>query len=111
MRQVQSDEVYTISPKPFVSVNNISHCSLKIDTTDNRILGNVMLDFDEKGTQDYIKVTGNPLYPFIAVVIANKLLYVVENREKMTKGKVTILIDGYSKKELEKMVNAVNRKK
>ncbi len=58
------------------------------------------LDFDEKETQDYIKATGNPSYPFMAVVIANRLLYVVENKEKMTNGNVTILIDGYTKKRI-----------
>jgi hypothetical protein len=111
MRKAQSDEVYKIASKPFVSVNNILHCSLQIDTTDNRILGSIIMDFDEKGTKDFINVTGNPSYPFIAVVIANRLLYVVENREKMTKGKMTVLLDGYSKEEMQSMVNEVKKKK
>lgn len=111
MRKAQSDQVYSVAKKPFVSVDNILHCSLQIDTIEDAIEGSINMGFDEKGTQNFKDITGNPLHPYIAVVVANRLLYVVENQQKITTGKTRILIDGYSKEEMQAMVDEIKKKK
>lgn len=111
MRKEQSNEVYSIAKKPFVSVANILHCNIQIDTTDAGIDGTLNMEFDEKGTQNFKDITGNPLYPYIAVVVANRLLFVVEVQDKVTTGKARILINGYSKEEMEAMVDAISKKR
>jgi preprotein translocase subunit SecD len=111
MRMAQSDEVYSIAKKPSVSVDNILQCSLQIDTTENGIQESINMELDEKATQDFKEITGNPLYPYIAVVVANRLLYVVENQEKVVSGKTRILIDGYTKEEMQAMVDAISKKR
>lgn len=111
MRKEQSNEVYSIAKKPFVAVGNILHCSLQHDTTENGIESSIQIELDEKGTQRFKDVTGNPLYPNIAIVVANRLLYVVEVQAQISTGKTTILLNGYSKEEMEAMVDAVNKKR
>lgn len=110
MRKEQSNEVYSIAKSPFVSVTNIVHCSLQFDTTETGLEGILNLEFDEKGTQSMKDITGNPLYQYIAVVVANKLLYVVEVQGKITTGKTRILLEDYSKNEMQSMVDAINKK-
>jgi preprotein translocase subunit SecD len=111
MRKEQSNEVYSIAKTPFVAVDNIIHCSLQHDTTENGIESSIRMEFDEKGTQSFKDVTGNPLYPNIAIVVANRLLYVVEVQGQISTGKTTILLDGYSKEEMDAMLEAVNKKR
>jgi len=52
MRKEQSNEVYSIAKKPFVSVENILHCRLQLDTLVGDIDGIINMEFDEKGTQN-----------------------------------------------------------
>ena len=111
MRKEQSNKVYSIAKTPFVAVDNIIRCSLQHDTTENGIESSIQMEFDEKGTQSLKDVTGNPLYPNIAIVVANRLLYVVEVQGQITTGKNRILLDGYSKEEMEAMVDAVIKKR
>lgn len=111
MRKEQSNEVYSIAKTPFVAVDNIIHCNLQHDTTQNGIESSIQIELDEKGTKSFKDVTGNPLHPNIAIVIANRLLYVVEVQDQISTGKTTILLDGYSKEEMGAMVDAVNKKR
>jgi hypothetical protein len=69
------------------------------------------MELDEKGTQIFKDITGNPLYPNIAIVVANRLLYVVEVQSQIATGKTDILLEGYSKKEMQAMVDAINNKR
>jgi preprotein translocase subunit SecD len=101
--------VYSIAKTPFVAVDNIIHCNLQHDTIQNGIESSIQIELDEKGTKSFKDVTGNPLHPNIAIVIANRLLYVVEVQEQISTGKTTILLDGYSKEEMDEMVDAVNK--
>lgn len=111
MRKEQSNEVYSIAQKPAVSVYDISHCSLQLDSLTEGIDGILKIEFDEKGTQNFKDITGNPLHPYIAIVIANRLLYVVEVQGQITTGKNNILLEGYSKKEMQAMVDEINKKR
>jgi hypothetical protein len=45
------------------------------------------------------------------VVVANRLLYVVEVQDKVTSSKARILMNGYSKEEMEAMVDAISKKR
>lgn len=111
MRKEQSNEVYSIAKKPFVAVGNIMHCRLQYDTTEAGIETTLNMEFDEEGTQSFKNVTGNPLYPNIAIVVANRLLYVVEVQGEISTGKTRTFLDGYSKEGMESMVDAVNKKR
>lgn len=70
-----SDEVYTILKQPFASVSDFLQANLKIDKA---VKDGISLEivFNPKGAKDIQKGTGDPLHPHIAVVVANKLLYV-----------------------------------
>jgi len=64
-----------------------------------------------KRAHKILNITGNPLYPYIAIVVANRLLYVVEVQAKTLTGKTNILLNDYSKEEMEAMVDAINKKR
>jgi len=51
------------------------------------------------------------MHPTIAVVIANKLLYIITDAEAAQKGEMLIFLEDYSDDELESMLNAVLHKR
>ncbi|MFC0515988.1 hypothetical protein ACFFGT_17330 [Mucilaginibacter angelicae] len=111
MREEKSDEIYTISPLPFASVKNISKVKFEKVQLQEGGYTNLCMTFDDTGTKDLAKGTGNPLYPKIAVIIANKLLYVVENRTSIKTGIMCVALLGYSEKEMDEMRNSIDIKR
>lgn len=111
MQKERSDEIYNISKIPFASVKNI----LRADAQKNIVQGhdtyNITMVFDNKGTKDLEQGTGNPSYPKIAVVIANRLFYVVENVSKISTGIMDVILVDYTEKEVNDLTNAINHKK
>ena len=110
MRLEKSDEIYTISPLPFAAVENIWKTKLEKMLKDGDYT-ELCLTFDAKGTEDLAKGTGNPLYPKIAVIIANRLLYVVENTTSIKTGIMCVALVGYSEQEMENMRKCINIKR
>ena len=111
MKKENSDEIYTISKVPFASVNNIVKAELEQNKLDGKTYNNLCMTFDAEGTKDLEEGTGNPRHPQIAIVIANKLLYVVDNNVNFTTGMMCVALVGYFKMEMEMMLQAVLDKK
>jgi len=111
MRKDHSDEDYNISEKPFVSVKNILSASAQKNVVEGREMYDVNIVLDNAGTKDFALGTGNPEHPYIAVVIANRLLYVVENTTQITTGKMQIMLVDYSEKEVNDMIDAIHHKR
>jgi len=111
MRLEKSNEIYTISRLPFASVINISEANLEKSHLDGKDYMELIMTFDKKGTNDLAKGTGNPLHPKIAVVVANRLLYVLENATSVKSGIMSVLLDGYSGQEIEAMLDSIKNKR
>ncbi len=110
-RKDKSETVYTIASSPFASVKNIGKVKLETAHLKNRNDAELCLTFDKKGTKDLEEGTGDPMHPKIAIVIANKLLYVVENTSKIKTGIMCIALIGYSEQEMETMRRSVENKR
>jgi sulfur transfer protein SufE len=54
---------------------------------------------------------GAQILSLIAVVIANKLLYVVDNDAKIETGRMQILLEGYSDQQLNRIKESIQAKK
>lgn len=67
--------------------------------------------FDSKGRKGLAEGTGNPAHPKIAVIIANKLLFVADSKASITTGVVSVFLDGYSGEEMQQICNSVNEKR
>lgn len=107
----KSNEFYTIAPKPFASVDDIIKTKLeKTKLKNGEIYTELCLTFNAKGAKDIQEGTGNYLHPKIAVVIANKLLYVVESNATITTGIMCIGLYDYSDKEINVLQKEVDRK-
>ncbi len=100
-----------IFPLPFASVVNIKKATLQKTESRYGDFTELCLVFDNKGTKDLAEGTGNALHPKIAVIVANKLLYVVDNTYSIKTGIMYIGLKGYSEKEMKAMLAAVNNKK
>jgi hypothetical protein len=111
MRKDHSDENYDISNKPFVSVKNILRTHAQKNIIQQRVTYGVTIVLDNQGAKYLEEGTGNPAYPYMAVVIANRLLYVVENTSKIKTGIMNIVLVDYTEKEVNEMVDAINKKK
>jgi hypothetical protein len=104
----QSSQEVWIESKAFASADHISQVNLRYDGDglDGKALASLNIQFDAKGTEELAAGTGINSQPKIAIVIANKLLYVVDNRSKISTGSLNILMEGFSVKELEGMRSA-----
>ena len=111
MLKEQSNEVYKISRTPFVAVDNILRASLVKTKLESGISSSIQMVMNNKGTRDLKQGTGNFAHPYIAVVIANRLLYVVENNYKTETGIMTIILANYPEKVMEEMLDAIRHKR
>jgi hypothetical protein len=111
MRKRGSDEFYTIAPAAFASVRNIANTKLKKTNTDKGVYTELCMTFDAKGANDLAEGTGNLLHPKIAVVVANQLLYVVDNTAKIKTGVMFISLEGYTDPELKTLQDEVGHKR
>lgn len=111
MQKAHSNEIYSVARSPFASVDHISRTELSRQNCDGTKTVALCMIFDPEGTKDIQRGTGNPLHPKIAVIIANKLLYVVDNSTRIEKGVMCILVDEYSEQEIAAMQKAIEEKK
>ena len=110
MKKDFSNEIYTLADKPFIGVNNIKYARVQKNKDEQGVYSFLNIVLDDQGTSKLKEVTGNPAYPLIAIVVGNRLLYVVQNKANITTGIMNIIVDGYSDKELKKMLDAISRK-
>jgi hypothetical protein len=111
MKLEHSNEFFTLEQSPFASVDHVAVNYLETDKTDQGTNTELCLKFDPKGTKDIEAGTGNPLHKEIAVVVANKLLYVVENSTNIKTGVMCISVSDYSAGEIQAMQKAIANKK
>lgn len=112
MREEKTNDIYTVARLPFASVQNITKTNFEKGHLQNGgEYTELCMTFNEKGTKAIAEATGNPLHPKIAVVIANKLLYVVENSTVIKTGVMCVAVVGYSEKEMEEMRKAIENKR
>lgn len=110
MRKENSNDVYSLSKTPFASVINIKQTELKTRKLQQGDYTELCMTFDTKGTRDLKEGTGNISHPKIAIVIAGKLLYVVDNTSKIKTGVMCIGLVGYSNEEMGAIKQAVDQK-
>jgi hypothetical protein len=111
MQKDHSDEIYNISKTPFVSINNILRATAQKNVIQGRDTYGITIVLDNPGAKDLEQETGNPSHQYIAVVIANRLLYVVENTSQIKTGIMQIILVDYSEKEVSNMIDAINEKR
>jgi preprotein translocase subunit SecD len=111
MKKENSNEIYSIAKVPFASVNNIVKAELEQTKVNGEIYNELCMTFDAKGTKDLEEGTKNPLHSQLAVVIANKLLYVADNNVKSEIGIMCVALVGYSEQEMQIMRQAIVNKK
>jgi hypothetical protein len=111
IRKEKSDEIYSLSPTPFVSVNDVTKAELQKTKLEDGIYNQLCLTFNDIGKQNLKEGTGSRKYAKIACVIANRLLYVVENKNSIDGGNMCIGLVDYSEKEMQTMLNEVLHKK
>ena len=112
MRMEHSDEVYTILKNPFASVNNIQSTHLAKDKSTKDVTS-LEIVFDSTGTKNLEKATSDLSHPHFAVVVANKLLYVVsiDQSNQISTGRMNIGLEGYTEDEMKEMLTAISHKK
>ena len=111
MRKDHSDEVYDISKNPFVSIKNILRATAQKNVIQGRDTYGVTIVLDNAGTKDLEQGTGNSSHPYIAIVIANRLLYIVENTSQIKTGIMQVILVDYSEKEVNEMIDAISQKR
>jgi len=112
MRLRGTNQVYIIALDPFASVKNTASVKIQRSPANNSAgYFNLCLTFDAKGTNDLKEGTGNLLHPKIAVVVANQLLYVVDNTAKITTGVMNIELINYTDAEIDKLKDFVEHER
>ncbi len=111
MRLRGSDEVYTIARDAFASGKDIVDTRWETTSTKAGVNTNLCMKFNYKGTNDLKDGMGNPMHPKIAAVVANQLLFVVDNSTKVTGGEMCVALIGFSKSEMKAIRLDVMHKK
>jgi hypothetical protein len=111
MKIERLNEVYTISRTPFASVKNISYSEIKKTNLKDGIYAELRMTFDPKGSKDIENATGNVEQPKLAVVVDNKLLYVVDNTTKITTGVMCVGLISNSEDKINAMKHVVDQKR
>jgi len=111
MKLENSGEFFLVDKSAFASVDHIEDNDIQKNKTEQGISKSLYLKFDSEVTKDLAEGTGNPFHSKIAVVIANKLLYVVENNAKIKTGVMNIYVGNYSDQGIQEMQNAIANKK
>ena len=102
------------SKRPIISPSihdNIIKAEVERTFDKDRILIGLYEYFDSTGTIAIKSGTGDSLHPKVAVVVANKLLYVVDNTTKIEKGVMCIMVGQYPEYEIEAMKKAIQEKR
>ena len=100
-----SKEIYNIAPEAFASAKNIIKTKVEKKHHGKETYTELCITFDAKGTKDLKEGTGNPLRPKLAVVVANQLLYVINNTAKITTGIMYIDLLDFSDAEIDALQN------
>ena len=111
MKKERTNEIYSLSKPPFASVYDIKETELRTTKLSQGDYTELCMLFNRKGTKDLEEGTGNSLHPKIAVVMADNLLYVVDNTTKITTGVMCVGLDNYSESEIQAIKKAVDQKK
>lgn len=111
MRMDKSNEYFFVSKIPFASVDNVENVEYSVTKIGNDTFRILTLYFDDIGTKSLKQVTGNSSFPLIAAVVANKLLFVVENHSKIETGNMRLILNEYKEEEILDMKKAISEKK
>lgn len=111
MTKKDSDEQYKIEKTAFASVQHVSFSEITRSKVNGSEYTELCMTFDDDGRKDLEKGFGNPMHPKIAVIVANKLLYVVDNTGKLQSGKTCIGLLNYSEEEIAGIKDAVDNKR
>lgn len=111
MLQETTGKVYSLERKPFAAVDNIVVCNIEEFKTDSTADKYLQMKFDEEGTRNLLAATENPLQAKVALVVGNRLLYVVANNARIETGVVSAYVTDYSPEEIAAMVQAIKEKR
>jgi len=111
VQKYRTSEFYFLNRTPFAGSEHIQKAYLQRDTISDRVVTELNMEYDSIGTIELMKMTGNKAYPQLAVIVANRLIYVFENEQKIITGKMRIILEGYEDRELTGMLNSVQHGK
>ena len=109
-RKDKSDEIFSIAKLPFASVDNIVKVEIEKRFDKDEELTAICEYFDSTGTKALKAGTGDSLHAKLAVIIANRLLYVVDNASKIETGIMRIMVGQYPDYDIEAVKKAVQEK-
>lgn len=110
MSESGSGKIYYLEQEAFASVDHIASAAIEETKTNNDSYRELCMQFDSKGTMDFQNGTDNPQQRPIAVVVVNRLFYVISKSERITTGKVCIYANDISYDELLKMKKQIESK-
>lgn len=110
-REEKTGEIYSIASTPFASVDDVIKTSIQKTKLENgEEYSELCLTFNEKGTENIKAATNKALQSKMAVIIANKLIYVVKIEGVIKTGVVYIGLYDYTEEEIEALKKAVDNK-
>lgn len=104
-------ETVYLSPKPLTSVDDVIASKLTREHIDSGRVDGINLQYNAKGTAALSKFSANPDVHKTAVVIANRLMYIVEIKGHITTGNVSIYLSNQSEQEIEALRQLIEQKK
>ncbi|MBP1649852.1 MAG: hypothetical protein H6Q26_9 [Bacteroidetes bacterium] len=105
-------QIFSLSPTPFVSVDNVRDVQIGQAKYDDGTEGpTLILNFDQKGAWDLEHGTGDGIHDSIAVVIVGNVYYAYKNENKYNLGRVEYGFNRFTNEQMLAMKHAVIMKK
>lgn len=103
----KTDEFYVINPYPIVTGEDMTTLDIQ---TNNRGEKYLLIRFGKRGTEQWRIATQKAIGKNLALIVNNKLVYTPFVNIEITVGISTLLRIDYSKKELEKVKEAIENR-
>lgn len=111
MMRERTHEVYNLNRFPFVPVENMAGVKMEQTPMREGVSTSLVITLDREGTRSLAEGTGNAAYPYIALVVGGRLLFVAKNVSKITGGVMSVLIPGYTQAQIDEMEMAIRKKR
>lgn len=93
MKEEDTGRSYLLDSIPFVSRDNVTEVTYRKASGDEEPYDEICLILDDKGFENLKNVTDNSTRPRMAVVLANRLLYIVTLTHKITTREMCLYMD------------------
>lgn len=109
MVEKRSGDEYFVNPKPILNEKNFLAIEVFEDTVKGNVIAGLLIKFDKQGAKAFSKATKTALGKKLAFLLCSRVLIAPIVQSQITSGKTQMYLADYTRKDLEKLKQALRR--